>query len=129
MSLKITPTSEMAEEDGSWGKYRGVDLLIARGNNNKFKREFKRLSAPHRRAIQKGRLDEETASDILVRASAVGLLRGWKNFVVDGKEVEYNLANAIDLLKSDQDCLDYVQEFADDVDNYILEEIAEITKE
>jgi hypothetical protein len=129
MTLKITPTNSENEEEGSWGEYRGVKLLVARANNNKFKREFKRLSAPHRRAIQKGKLDEETANSIVVRSAAVGLLRGWKNFIVDGKEVEFSLKNAIDLLKSDPDCLDYIQEFADDVDNYIIDEIEDLSKE
>jgi len=127
--LKITPTDNELEEQGAWGEYRGVKLLIARGNNIKFKREFKRLSAPHSRAISKGRLDEQTANDIVVRSAAVGLLRGWKNFIVDGEEVEFNVQNAIDLLRSDPDCLDYVQEFADDVDNYIVNEMDEIGKE
>ena len=126
--LQITPIDHVKEEDGAWGSYLGVPLLIARANNDKFKKVFRRLSKPHKRQIDKGTIDDVTAKDIMVKSVAAGILNGWdKNYMPE--KVEYSEINAISLLHNDQDCMDYVQEFSADLDNYIKEEIEEVVKE
>lgn len=126
--LQITPIDHSKEEDGSWGSYLGVPLLIARANNDKFKKVFRRLSKPHKRQIEKGTIDDATAKDIMVKSLASGVLNGWEARYFPGT-LEYSEETAIELLNNDADCMDYVQEFAADLDNYIKEEIEETVKE
>lgn len=128
MSLRITPVNEDKQESGTWVNYRGVDLLIARSNNDKFGRAFRRLMKPYKKDFEKDRLDIEVSQKILASALAEGVLLGWKNFVVEGKEVQYSKENAIELLIVDRDCRDFVSDFANDLENFLsIEE--EATKE
>lgn len=116
--LKITPIAKTAE-DGAYVNYRGVDLLVARAGNTKFKAAFRRTTKPYRNEIDNGKLDEETSERLIAEAMAEGVLVGWKNFIVDGKEIKYSVENAVDLLTSDPDCYDFVSDFSKDIDNYL----------
>lgn len=127
-AFQITPVDHEKEEEGAWGTYLGVPLLIARANNDKFKKIFRRLSKPHQKAIDKNRLDDATAKDIMVKSVAGGILNGWDKEKIPGNR-EYTRANAELLLDTDPDCMDYVQEFAADLDNYIKDDINETVKE
>jgi len=126
--LQITPVDHGKEEDGSWGSYLGVPLLIARSNNAKFKKMFRRLSKPYKKQIDKGTIDDDTALDIMCKSIAYGVLNSWDKTKMPGNP-EYSEENAVDLLKNDPDCLDYVQEYSNDLDNYIKEDIEEVVKE
>jgi len=119
-SLKITPVDAQAARDGTWTKYRGVDLKIARAGNEKFAKTFMRLSRPHRKDIQQDTIDNKIAADIMCEALADGILVGWKNFVINDEEIEFNKENAFSLLKNDEDCRKFVQEFAQDLNNFIV---------
>lgn len=129
MDFKITPVDQEAEQEGVWTEYLGVELLIARITNDVYKRAFRRLSKPHQKKIDNRTIDDKTTKDILAKSVAKGLLRDWKGFVIDGKEIPYSYENAVQLLKNDPDCLDFVMEFAQDLDNYIVEQQEETKKE
>jgi hypothetical protein len=129
MDICITPINKDAEENGSWGEYMGVGLLIARGNNTNFRRSFRRLTKPHKREIDKGTLSDSESESILCQALAESILVGWKNLKVGGKNIEYSVANAKSLLLNDSDCRDYVQNFADDLDNFIKQDEEEVKGE
>ena len=116
--LKITPIAKTAEE-GAWANYRGVKLLIARANNPKFKTTFRRLTKPYKKEMENETLDEKTSGDLLAQAFAEAILLDWKDFVINGKEIEYNKENAADLLINDPDCLQFVTDYANDIDNYL----------
>lgn len=122
MKMRITPVNDKASQEGSWTKYRGVDLKVARANNERFQRHFMNASRPHRRDIDKNALDNATAERILCGAIAEGILLDWDNFIIDGEVVEYSKENAFELMKQDSDCRDYVQEFSRDLNNYIEED-------
>jgi hypothetical protein len=120
--LRITPLDESAVSEGRWTVYRGVHLLVARANNTKFINYFKKLTAPYKRDMEAGRLSEEISADILTEALGKYVLLNWKNFVVNGKEVEYTHENAKSLLLNDSDCRDYVMSFAEDLENFLIED-------
>lgn len=122
MDLKITPVDKNAEQEGVWRTYRGVDLLIARGNNIAFKSAFRKLTKPFQREIERNIISERDSENILAEALADGVLLDWKNFVINNKEVPYTKQNAKQLLINDPDCRDFVQEVANDLDNYIIEQ-------
>ena len=120
--LRITPLDESAVVEGRWTVYRGVHLLIARANNTKFISYFKKLTAPYKRDMDAGRLSEEISADILTEAMGKYVLVGWKNFNIGGKEIEYTPENSKSLLLNDSDCRDYVLSFAEDLENFLLED-------
>ncbi|RLA04758.1 MAG: hypothetical protein DRQ45_00075 [Gammaproteobacteria bacterium] len=119
--LQITPIDDSKSTEGTWTKYRGVDLRIARNNNDKFTKKFIALSKPHSRDMEKQRLDKATMEDILCDSLAHGILVDWK-LKIAGKDIEYSAKNASELLRNDVDCRDFVQTFAGDLDNFLTEE-------
>lgn len=125
MKIQITPIAETAEK-GAVAKYRGVDLKIARANNMKFKRIFRELTKPYKELIDKDRLDEDTSRTIYLECLAEAVLIGWRNFYVGEEEVPYSTENAIELLRNDPDCLEFVTNFSQDIENYLIEDEAEL---
>ena len=127
MTLQITPINKEAAEKGKWTNYRGVDLLIARTNTDQYKKAFRKVMAPFQRQIEDESLSEEKSVDLLTTILAKYILVDWKNFPdfnsPDPKAtVPYSEANAKDLLTNDPDCLQFVQEFANNLNNFLLEE-------
>ncbi len=122
MKLMITPIDKDAEQNGVWTEYREVKLLIARANNTKFKTAFRRITQQY---DDLSNLPEERSAELLSEALAEGVLLGWKNFKInDGnveKEVEYSKINAKNLLVNDVDCREFVTDFANQIDNFIIQ--------
>lgn len=129
MKLQITPLNTDAAENGAWIEYRGVQLLVARGNNTKFKAAFRRVTKPYQREIDGGTLSEEKSSELLAEALADSVLLGWKGFLQDGKEIEYSKINAKNLLINDPDCREFISDFANDIENFIMEDINKVAGE
>jgi hypothetical protein len=123
--LKITPIGKSAEE-GVTANYMGVDLLIARAGNTKFKAAFRRLTKPYKHDIDNSTLSDEISEKLLAEAMAEGVLVGWSGFKSDGKEVKYSVDNAVDLLMNDPDCMEFVSEFSRDINNYLEKDKAEL---
>ena len=115
-------------ESGAIGTYRGVALKIARMNNARYKAIFRRLIRPYQKEVENNTLDDQTSDSILCEALAEGILIGWNKETFPGK-VSYTVENAKDLLLNDPDCREFVTEFANDINNYLDAEEAEITKE
>lgn len=125
MNISITPIDKDKEEGGSWGNYRNVDLLIARASNTKFTSIFRRLSKPFNKEIERNTISEKDSENILCKSLSKGVLLNWKNFIIDNNELEYTEENAESLLRNDPDCRTYVQEFSQDLDNYLTEDLEE----
>ncbi len=126
MKLMITPIDKNAEENGVWTKYRDVDLLIARGNNTKFKSAFRRVTQSYDDLTN---LPEEKSAELLADALSEGVLLGWKGFIVNGNEIEYSKINAKNLLVNDVDCREFVTDFANEIDNFIIKERKKVSGE
>lgn len=122
--MKITPIDEDRAADGTWTDYMDVPLLIARANNDKFRKIFRRLSKPHANAIEKNRLNDDIAQKILCRAMAEAILVGWKQEQFPGN-LEYSVDTAEQLLLDDMDCRDFVYEFSKEAENFYVTEIEE----
>lgn len=125
-NLRITPLDDGKVSEGTWTKYRGVSLKIARAGNDDFNRVFNALCKPYKRSIDKDTLDKDTMKEILCESLAKGILLDWKDLVINGEDIEYSTKNAQSLLNNDVDCRDFVQEFSRDIDNYIKEEVEEV---
>lgn len=124
--MKITPVDDSKAVEGTWTQYRGVQLKIARAGNEKFQKIFANLTRPYKRQIDKGTLDNDTMRNCICEALGRTILVDWKPFEVDGKTVKYTPENAVSLMEDDPDCREFVQEFANEVDNYLNEEAEEV---
>ena len=127
-NLSITPLDTDKAEDGTWTTYYKIKLKIARAGNKEFKRIFANLTRPHKREIAKNRLDDDTMKSILCETLAKSILVDWKDFNVDKKPLKYSVDDAISLLTTDVDCRSFVQEFSNDLDNFIKEELEDLVE-
>ena len=94
--------SEFAVDDsGVWYPYSGgVEFLIARANNAKFRRRISYFYEKHRRLLDgKGEAAEAKSNEIMATVMAETILLGWKGKVkFQGALMEYSKANAEKLL-------------------------------
>ena len=126
--LKITPVDDSLQTNGAWAEYHGVELLIARSGNSKYKSAFRHKIKPYKKQIDNGTLPPETSDRILSETIAETVLLGWRGLEADGKDVPYTLDNAIDLLTSDPDCRDFVMSFSEDMENFFKKDDEELKK-
>lgn len=127
--LRITPIDDEKVEMGSWTKYRGVSLRIARANNSKFKSLFMQKMKPYENKLNAKNangLDEDTMKDIMCECVSKAMLTDWKDFTIGGEEIPYSQENAYSLLYNDEDCRQFVTDFAGELENFLQEEEAEL---
>lgn len=129
-ALRITPVDDNKVEEGTWTQYRGVKLRIARANNTKFKRLFTQMMKPYQSrgnptAINDN-ISEEDMKEILCTAMSKAILMDWDNFSIKGEDIEFSEENAYSLLFLDDDCRDFVHQFANNLENFLKEEEEEI---
>lgn len=120
MSLKITPVDESRELEGVARDYFGVTLVVARSQNEKYLKAFKKYS----KGIDttRRRVDPAEFEDAAIRAMSETILVGWEGFKFNGSDVPYTHENAYELLKNDRDVREFVSGIANDIDNYLSEE-------
>lgn len=117
------------EEAGVWTQFRGSDFLIASSGATKFQRLFSRLQMPHRKAIEKKKLDPVTQLDIMAKSMSQTLILDWKNVVdKDKNEVPFTVERAYQALKKNAEFRDFVTEYSTEIENYVSEEKEELGK-
>lgn len=121
MSLKITPVDEAKESEGVVRDYFGVKLTIARAENDRYVKAFRRYHAQAGTPVGK-KLDSELLSDLTMKSMAEAVLLGWEGFSFNGEEVPYSHEAAYELLKNDRDVREFVSGVANDLDNYLKED-------
>lgn len=115
--------------NSAWGTFRGSKFLVAPTSDIAFQRTFNRLQAPHRKSIERGKLDPAIAQEITVEAMAKNMLLDWKDVVdAEGKEVEYTEALGVQVLTSQLDLREFIQEFSADIENFRAVEKEEMGK-
>jgi len=125
--VKTAPTRQ--DTEGVWATYsEGVRFKIARAGNPNFLRISDRLEAPHRKAIQRGKLSTEKQLDIQCRAMAEGILLDWEGIATEEGDLEYNVDNATAVLRHNMDVRDFVLEFATEQENFRATAVSETTK-
>lgn len=125
--MKLTPVDNKAEVEGSEFIYRGAKLIVARANNRKFKKTFRNAIKPYKNEFENGRMDDKVAEGLMNSCVAETILVGWSDFRdVDGKEWEYSVQNAEELLRDDKDAFEAITEFSESIDNYIIQQEEEI---
>lgn len=124
MSLRITPIDDTLVTEGAPFNYLGVKLFVARANNEKFRRIFRRLSKPHQRQIEAESLSEDISDDIMCKAISQAILVDWDSTTFPNN-LAYSVDNAYMLLMDDEDCRSAVMEFARTEQNYYIQEVEE----
>ena len=117
------------ENEGVWTKFKGSEFLIAGSGSTNFQRMFSRLQLPHRKAIEKKKLDPEIQLDIMAKSMARTMLLDWRD-VVDssGNSVKFSHDAAFSALKGNSEFREFVTEYATELENYLEEEREDLGK-
>ncbi len=117
------------ENDGVWSTFKGSQFLIASSGATKFQRMWAKLQMPHRRAIDKKKLDPTIQLDIMAKAMSNTLLLDWKDVIdTDGNKVDFDTARAFKAIRGNAEFRDFLTEFSTEIENYISEEKEELGK-
>ena len=122
--MRITPIDDKKANEGSTFKYMGVPLVIARGNNENFKKVFRTLTKPYQREIDRGSMKNELAEELLCKALAQTVLLGWDAEKMPGN-FPYTVDNAESLLLNDTDCRAFVLDVSREAENFYTEDAAD----
>lgn len=120
-------------------EFKGVTLVIARGDNRDFRDKHRKLvnKAKHASSANKRKkfngewaesLSAEDNDKLKAQAFAGTILVGWRDFNIDGKEIPFSEENAADLLFHDSQCMNFIDEESDDLDAFYKEEKEALVK-
>ena len=117
------------ENDGVWAKFKGSEFLIAGSGSTNFQRMFSRLQLPHRKDIDKQKLDPEIQLDIMAKSMAKTMLLDWHDVVDNsGNNVKFSYDSAFAALRGNSEFREFVTEYATELENYLEEEREDLGK-
>lgn len=122
------------------GKYVTAFHLKYMGMNFEYERYKKSLVKPHRRSIDKDKLDPEIELDIMIKAFCKCILVGWENLPVRENFDElvaagnlpiipYSFEAACDVMKAAPELYKLLVELAEDPQNFGEDAVGEIKKQ
>lgn len=114
-----------------WDGENCIKFAIARagGANRKFANALESGMRPHKEAINRGKLSDEVAEDVLTKAIAKHIVVNWDNVVDrDGKEIEYSPEAAYQLLSDLPELRSMIWAEAQKISNFQAEEREEQAK-
>ena len=118
-----------AEESGVWTDYQGSEFLIASTASMPYMKHLSKLYYPHRKQIEKGKIDPELAINMVCKATAKRILLGWKGVGdSEGNDIPYSFEAAYSVLRRDEEFREFVTEFAGDMANFKAEYTEEAVK-
>ena len=118
------------EQAGVWKEYKGSRFLIAHINNPVFQKIYTRLQLPHRKAIDKGRLDPDIQVDIVAKSLSKGILLDWQDVIDNSNnKIPYSVDAAERVLKHNSEFRDFVMAVAEDISQFVEEERDELGKD
>jgi hypothetical protein len=118
-------------EEGVWTPpFMGVEFLVSHVSNIEFQNKFARLQQPYAKMIERRKLAPSKQRDIMCKAMAGTILRGWRGAMVDKdkNEVKYTEELAERVLLTNIEVREFVTDFSSDLDNYRQEEAEEVGK-
>lgn len=119
MDLSYFAVDEKLEEEGCRIEYPGgAYLLVARAGNERYKKRFRKLTAPIARQMELGTVAEEQAAELLLKCEAETILIGWGGWEKDGAEYPYTVEHSYDLLKTMPKLREDVNKVSGDFANY-----------
>ncbi len=129
MDIKKFAIDKKSEAEGVWVKLdENTEVKVARMNNARYNKLFRRLSQPYKKAIRTNTLSDSVAEDILYRCAAETILLDWEGLEEDGKPIEYSTDKAYELLKNYEQFRDFVMGCAEDFDLFKVQDAEETEK-
>lgn len=120
---KLFGTDKKKELEGVWHDLgEGLEVLVARIGNPKYKKRFQAITKPHRRALDRKTLPDEVAERLMIQCMSETILLDWKGLEEDGKEVPYSTENAIRILTEYRDLREYIDDISKELEGYKQEE-------
>lgn len=117
------------EKEGVWMEVdEEVRFLVARagGSNKKYRRTLERLSKPYMHQIRQKTVSASTLREISLKAFVTDCLLGWENVTdADGNALEFNEANALQLMRDLPDLYDLLNDQAQAVGAFQREELVD----
>lgn len=102
-------TNPQLEQEGVWVDLGdGARVRIARRDTVRYRETLRKESAPYRQVARAGLLSDETSNQILVKVLARTVLLDWEGITEDGQPVPYSYENAVRLLTTYRDFLEFV---------------------
>ena len=129
----IFGTDKNIEQTGFLLTYPGSKFLIARsGGANRVYTEFmERQLRPHRKAIDRGHLDDEIANKILREAFARHIVLSWEGVknpedadlpIGEQRDFEFNVENCVALFEALPDLFADIRDQSTELSNFIQEQ-------
>ncbi len=106
----------------------GLFITIARIGNPEYKKYFQQLTKPYQKAIRRGNLSEELADKLLIDALSHKIVLGWRGAVRKKQEIPYSVENCIEMLTTYPDLKDQIQEIANDMQTFKMEDEEDLEK-
>lgn len=122
-------TDESKEESGVWVEIGGdAELLIARAGNKKYNKMIAREYEKNKKALDlKGDAADALSEQIMIKVMASTILLGFKNIIWKGKEAQYSVALAEEMLKV-KDFRKLVAGYSETQEQYKIEAEEEVAK-
>lgn len=116
MRLSNFAVDSKKANEGTWVQVgEGLEILIARLGNEKYKKFLRSAGKGLSVQVRTGNMNLEQAAELQKLAVANTVLLGWKGLEGDdGKPVEYSVQKAVELFNTHQDFYDLVVEYAND---------------
>jgi hypothetical protein len=128
---KLYGTSVKLEQEGV-DLHLGGDCYItvkrAGGSNRAFLEAFRRVTAPHRKAIERGALDPETDDQLGIEIFAQSVVIGWRGVVVNGEAVTFSRENFVRVMRELPELWHVVRDEARNASNFRDGEVADAGK-
>lgn len=130
MDLKKNYATDKAAEISGIEKDFGDGLFIkiARIGNAEYKKFFQKLTKPHQKAIRRGVLSDEIADRLLIEAMANKIVLGWRGMFEGKEEIKYSVENCIRILTEYPDLKDQINEIANEMESFKMEDDEELEK-
>ena len=122
-------TDKVAEIEGIEKDFGdGCFIKIARIGNSAYKKTFQKITKPYQKAIRRGVLSDEIADKLLIEAMAKNIVLGWRGMTEDKDVVPYSVENCIRILTEYPDLKDQINEIANEMESFKMEDDEDIEK-
>jgi len=96
----------------------GVSFTIARANTPEYQKELRAAYQPYEMLLRGSELDPKIDAKLNAQVIAKTILKGWSGVVFDGKELEFNYQNAVQILLDLPDLREWIWQQANNPVNY-----------
>lgn len=116
--------------DLAFGGGRFITVARSGGSNRKYRTLMAEVYKPHKRALENGTLDDDTAGRLLREVFAKTVVLGWKGWkYADGKEIPYSGKACEELFEEAPEVFDIVQDESGKFANFAVQEVEEAGNE